>query len=72
MANQLLKGMEEKPDEIMGVLLQYPEISQILATANSNSAISEQGTSLANNQTVDVTSALNVNSFSGKPNGKVN
>lgn len=69
-ANQLLKGMEEKPDEIMGVLLQYPEISQILATANSNSAISEQGTTLANNQTVDVTSALNVNSFSDKPNGK--
>ena len=28
-ANQLLKGMEEKPEEIMSVLLQYPEISQV-------------------------------------------
>ena len=67
--------MEEKPDEIMGVLLQYPEISQILATANnSTTAISEHGSSqnLVNNQTVDVTSALNVNTtFNGKLNGKV-
>ena len=33
-ATQLLKGIEEKPDEIMDVLLQYPEISEILAAGS--------------------------------------
>ena len=73
-ANQLLKGIEEKPDEIMGVLLQYPEISQILATANASGVASEASSStqsLVDNQTVNVTSSLNVNSFQGSSNGKV-
>ncbi|KAL5271355.1 hypothetical protein ACHWQZ_G001856 [Mnemiopsis leidyi] len=73
-ANQLLKGIEEKPDEIMGVLLQYPEISQILATANTSGVASEASSStqsLVDNQTVNVTSSLNVNSFQGSSNGKV-
>ena len=54
----------------MGVLLQYPEISQILATANTSGAASSSSPNLVNNQTINVTSSLNVNTFQN-PNGQV-